>query len=342
MNIEQVLSLLPKELLNDSYFEYIRDIIINYFKTNNINSLTNIIVSDTIYNTLLDKDKNNFIKSSNDTLIHFNYISYSQVISVGIKQQADEYQVYLEVQDKDTINRTILVKSSMGSIIETKKTTKKDGYYTNYEYEVYYYDTDYNALKVDTESLKDEQFSEEFGIPLQMSRFMRYNFSKYAINLSRSATELKMKRESHQIPREKYFLFKGPTSIKNLKNYILSLYLENNKDNYPKFLNRLDNIINKLSAIINPTSEILISNNIIISVLPSILGISADGYYIEGFIIEKNDNKFILYELKITTNDIEHNKQEITKEELEELLTINPANANNQDIINFLNSFNRN
>lgn len=339
MNIEQIISLLPKELLNDAYFEHIINMVTEDFKNENTKALSKIIVAPSIYEYLTSK--NNFMKSTDNTLLHFLYTSNNKVISFGIKVHGEDFHVYYEVQEQANNKRTVLVKTPVGSVIETKKISKKDGYYTNYETEAYYYDSDYKMIKTDTEKVKDELFSSEFGIPLELSRVFRKSFSKYAIPLSRSATELKMRQKSFSIPKKELFLFIGATTIEYLKSYILSICLEHNKDNYPTHLDRLDNIINKLSTFINPTFEIIISNNIITNLLPSILGLDADGYYIEGFIIEKNDDSFVLYELRITTNHIEHTKHELTKEELEELLTINIANSTNPNITKFINSFNR-
>lgn len=338
MNIEEILSLLPEELLNDAYFANLSTILMENLNSGVPKLLNDTIVSSSIYDLL--KNKTNVTRSTDNTLLHILVLVKNKIISLGITTKEADFHVYLEIQEEEHNKKSILIKCPYGSIVETKKITKVNGYYQDYEIEVYHYNPDYTPLKADKAFIEDQRFSADFGIPLSLARYMRHNFSKYAINLSRSATEEKMKKVFYSIPKEEYFFFQGPTTIAQLKSYMLALCLKHN--NYPQFLNRIDNIILGLSQMIDSTSEIIISNTIIKNLLPSILGLDADGYYIEGFIIEKNDNKFILYELKIITNDIEHNKQEITKEELEELLTINPANANNQDIINFLNSFNRN
>lgn len=337
MQIENILELLPKELLYDDFVNQIIEKIISHFQNPKTKLLSHFTVSEIIYNSLASK--NNLIISENDTILSFSYKCNDEIISIGIKKCDNHFVVYFESKTLEENIKLLLIKTNTGSVIQTKKTKEQGGIITNYEIELYYYDSEYRLIKTDTEPAKDQLFSDEFKTPLSLSRYIRQNFSKYRVMLSQMRAEAKMQAKEAKMTKEEFFLFKGPTTINDLKNFIIETYLD--KNNFSKkYLDRIDFIILKLSEIIETSAQIIIGSNILINLIPSITGIDADGYHMHGYIVQKEQDNFILYELTIKTDNIEYIKRVINSEELSAILSINPEN-NNDNIQAFLNPFGR-
>lgn len=337
MQIENILELLPKELLYDDFVDHIIEKIINHFQNPKTKLLSQFTVSESIYNSLANK--NNLMISKNDTILSFSYQCNDEVISIGIKKCSNHFAVYFESQELEDDIKILLIKSASGSVIQTKKTKKQGGIISNYEIELYYYNSEYRLIKTDIEPAKDKLFSDEFKIPLSLSRYMRRNFSKYRVMLSQMQAEVKMQAKEAKMAKEEFFLFKGPTTINDLKSFIVETYLEKNNLS-PKYLDRIDFIILKLSEIIESTAQIIIGSNILINLIPSITGIDAAGYHMNGYIVQKEQDNFILYELQIKTDNITYAKKVISIEELQLLLSLNSAN-NNNSIQAFINPYGR-
>lgn len=345
MTINEILDLLPEELLVDEYFKNIRNIIENLYNKD-ARFLTKILVSKEIYDSL--SDKSCFWISTEDSILNLKFSSCDSVCSLGIKHSNDSLVVYFETSSFNKLTRTILVKREDMSAVETKETIKEKGFYKDYKANIYFYDADYNILKVNVDPYLDKMFSEEFGIEsLGLARLVRKNFSHYAESLSYKAAEQKMKIRDNSLTMNDFFYFRRPWIVSLVEDFIREEY-DCDKNEFIKKIfgtdskkstlidvNKISSIISWIKSNLDLNSEFVISDNIYQNLVTVMVGTEAPGYCTKGVILEKKNEEYIFYKVFFSTETITCDKKIITKEEAQQLFLSNPKNQKVKDLAAF-------
>jgi len=283
-----------------------------------------------------------------NVLMHFMFRVGEVVYSLGIKELDGTYFVYFEEMHKNRSVSTVLVKNLVGVAVTTKDITKENGYYKNYQANVYYYDNDYKQIKVDVSSVLDQMFKDEFGLySILVARAMRMNFQKYADILSIIAAETKMEKRDRKLEEKDFLYFRSPWLVSDIQDFINDEYNRDKKkvikkyfnqestDGYLRHWNNIREVISWIKEIMNNDSEIIVSNNIYQNLIPLLVGDEAPGVNTKGIIIEKLKDNYICYRVHFMTGRIIFDKSEISKENIQELYYSNPLNENVEGLESF-------
>lgn len=333
----EVLKKLPKEVKEDAYFEELKNIVLKDVFSDNVNLLCSIGVCQEIYEQL---DSLEYVYPLKDeALVYFLYELDGVIVEFGVKKEKNDYVVQLKHLNGQKRTKTILVKREDCSLIETIDSRVINGYYLSYDMEIYCYNIDYSGfLDIDVESLKDELFAHEFGIPSNMARNIRNNFNKFNIQVSNLRTSLKMLQRDSNLTEKELFLFREPFYLINMKEYMIEEYakyiIEDGKKVYDlsaidtlPCIGRLDSILDYLIKKIGDYSEIVISNNLFHNLTLVLSGYMADAINSRGIIIKKCEAGFILYLVYIEHDNVALEEKNISYEEAKEIFEKNPLNS---------------
>lgn len=333
----EILGMLPRIVKKDSYFEELKDIVLKDLGSG-VFLLSKIGISDNIYASVSMDIQNQAFSLTDGVLFYILYGVNGMVVEFGVKKEEDKYLVHLEKIENGISTKTILVKKGGSSIIETVVSERNNGYFARYDVDVYCYDREYTKdLEVDKEILKDELFSQEFGIPLVYSRSLRNNFLRYSKAISTIRTVLKIRERDNNLSEEEKCLFRPPFIVRDFRTFI---YQENERlgvnlgkkyqsldgvDSLP-CIDRLDNIIDSFAFQLGEDSEIVISDNLFQNLV-----LVASGYFTEsldtsGTVIRKNGNGFDLYYVGITKEGVTMFSKVISQEMAILMFQKNPLN----------------
>lgn len=347
----EVLKKLPEKVKKDAYFENLKSIVLNDVFSDRVNLLASIGVCKEIYEKL---DSVECVYPLNDeTLVYFIYELDGVIIEFGVIKEKNGYSVQLTKMNKQRRTKTILIKHRTYSLIETIDSEVIDGYFSNYDMNIYCYNSNYtDIIDVDIELLKDKLFAHEFCIPEAMARNVRNHFDDFKIQISNIRTAINMLRSDSKLSEKDYFLFREPFYLGNMKEYMKEEYakyrLEEGKKIYDlemidslPCIDRLDIVLDDLIKQIGDASEVIISNSLFHNLTLVLSGFMADALNTRGIIIKKCEVGFILYLVYIEYNKVVLDGKAISQEEAQEIFEQNPLNIEVEGLSNFFDIRNR-
>ena len=318
----------------------IKDIIMDNLSGSTILQLS---VSKDLYDLILENNSNVIekfgITSHIDNLLYITMLVSKGLLTFGLKQHNEDYELKFSLADAPKKTSITLYKTFNMYKVETVEEVIKNDVTLDYNYDVYYYDNEYNLLSVDNELEKDEHFSKEFGVPLSEARLYRKNFKKHYKFLSDCKSTSIMKFADENLEYEKYE-FRIPFSLNEFELFMtkesireISKYDNTFEDDCEIYdIENFDE--EKLKAILEPLKAqigidgcIIMSSNLYNNINFYLLDL-ASAIYTNGFIIKKIDNQFILYYVNIEANKIVTIPQQINQDDLELIFNKNPENEN--------------
>lgn len=345
MTIEEILNLLPDELLDDETFQDIEKTIFEDFGSGKAKVIVPINVSEDLLEFIAKKD--DFEKALNDNILHFIYVIEEDVCSLGVKYIEGSLFVYYEKSSLSKMDRKILIKTECFNVVQNKHTLKENGFYVDYQSDVHYYDNDYNKLDLDDTQVLDEMFSDEFGISLKSASIMRRKFPLYATYLSYFVSEQKMRFRDNNLKDIDFLYFKSPWLVSEIKDFIIEEYEQERKNVVRTYLNksasnnslidvnRIAKITDWIQSNLDGDSEMVISDNVFGNLFPVLVGEDASDFDTKGIIIEKRREEYFLYQVHFTTDKTFFVKDLITEEQAQELFKANNKNLDVEGLSEF-------
>ena len=325
----------------DPYFIKLKEIALN----DALGNFLSFQVQRRIYDKLNDKFKA-FVKVSQDSEMILRYAldTPDGIIYFTIKYVDNLLFIELKKDFDNEIVSTIYTKFDTLSRIETVRILKNKGFYEDYECNIYYYDKDFNLVSGATEEEKDITFSEEFKIPIELSRLFRLNFKKYSKEISRYFSIKRMEKSDDLLTDKDYYYFLSPFYLDEFADFINREYSKNvseaykiltGNDDIKIYNNEFESIEENLKSQIGIDGEVVISSNIYQNLIYVLLGILADGISTKGYIIKKLNGVYTLYDVNITNNQIVFFPRILNEEELKQIYFTNEANQNVEGLAEF-------
>lgn len=344
MTIEEILNLLPDELLSDETFQDIEKTIFEDFESGKAKVIVPINVSEDLLEFIAKKD--DFKIADNGNILHFIYVIGEDVCSLGAKYIDESLFVYYEKSSFAKMDRKILIKTDSINVVQSKTTLKENGFYVDYQSDVHYYDIDYNELDIDGTQVLDEMFSDEFGIPLKSASIMRHKFPLYANYLSYFSSEQKMRLRDSKLKDIDFLYFRSPWLVSEIRGFIeeeynnvsnvaIRTHINKMVENCFVDVNRIAKITDWIQSNLNEDSEMVISDNIFGNLFPILVGEDVSGFDTRGIIIEKRKEDYFLYQVHFTTDKTCFVKDLITKEQAQELFKANNKNLEVEGLSEF-------
>lgn len=325
----------------DPYFIKLREIALNDAS----GEFVSFQVQKRIYDKLDDSFKS-FVKVSHDPemILRYALATSNGIIYFTIKYVDDLLFIELKKDLDNEIVSTIYTKFTTLSRVETVRILKNNGFYEDYECNIYYYDKDFNLVSGATEEEKDITFSEEFKVPIEFSRLFRLNFKKYSKEISRYVSSKRMEKSDDLLTDKDYYSFLSPFYLDEFADFINREYSKNvreaykiltNNDGIAIYNNEFESIEENLKAQIGVDGEVIISSNIYQNLIYVLLGILADGISTKGYIIKKLNGVYTLYDVNITNNQIVFFPRILSDEELKQIYYANEENQNVEGLKEF-------
>lgn len=331
--IETLFNLLPDDLKTDTFVNEIQNMVLNYL--NEAKIIGNIFVVDEIYERICKTniEINMLEKSSSaNNLLFFMLLSDVSMINFKLKQIGEDYIMEVTLTEPETHKQTTikLFKTPDISKVETIEKVEKKGVILDYNYDVYYYDAEYNLLPKDLylEHDRINHFMEVFCISENEAIVCSKNFKMFAKYLSDQRTIDLMKFCDDELYVDDKYKFKVPFCLNDFELFITkemyrdSLEMDDSLRDYeitePQNFDsdRVKAILEPLKAQIGEDGEIIVSSNIYDNFCFYLLGF-AGTIYTNGFIIKKLEDTYTLYYLNIAENNLTAIPQVLSKDELD-------------------------
>ena len=248
----------------------------------------------------------------------------NQLFMLSIKQKNDTFMITYKITNANYLKELIFTKHTSYSKVKIITQTKINGYITSYQNEVHYYSPAYKEQKSSLsikESLAD--FSELFGIPQNFALYFYQNFAKYQRGLNRSKLMKELELDNLTRPTKDLYHFTAPIYLLNLIEEIIK-YNYNNL----QLKTRANHIISLLAKEIDIKEKIIMSKNILESILKYIVGLSLDILLTNGLIICKKEREYEQNEITMNEQNIQIKKERLRVSEAQELFY---RNENNED-----------
>ncbi len=341
----EVFKKLPKKVKKDAYFKKLKSIVLNDVFNGNVNILCSIGVCKEIYGELAQYE---YLYPLNDeAMVYFLYELDGNIVEFGVKKEVDGYSVQLNKMNGSRRTKTILVKHKGNSLIETVDSGVINGYCNKFDMEIYCYNLDYtDTIDIDIEAFKDELFSKQFGVPLNMVRNIRNNFDKFFVQVSEMEAAIYMMNKDVELSEKDLFYFREPFYLIDMKEYMKLEYAKYRVEDGKKIydverinelacIDRIDWILDYLLQYIGGDSEVVISNNLFKNLVLVLSGYMANAINTKGVIIKKCDVGFVLYWVHIVKDKVLIDEKEISEAEAKEIFEKNPLNAEVAGLSNF-------
>ncbi len=325
------------------FFELTNDKMYNY----------RINISKEIYDEIKDLSKN-ITKSRDDNrllYIECKDKTYPKFIEFTIEKNQENYRVTLSEENGERVISVKMVNVRFTPQDTTwrisKDTTDPNGFYSDYERRKFKYDKNHKLIPNTFDDELDKEFSEIFNIPIKYCRKYRENFRQYADYLDK-CKKLGAMKELDKSYCSKEIAFGEVFKYNDLTNYFVDTrtffdidgtteeLLENDFDdenndfeNEDETLDGLEyevsepirrnNIIrSNFKKTIGNKGEFTMSRNLIVNIA-SYIDLNDNTLYTNGFVLRKLDNKFKLYYITVTNEEMTNINREITLAEAQEL-----------------------
>ena len=343
--MEDILEFLPENITNNKVFketmkEFLKQIPDN-IPIEDIHTATNFSLNvhlTTIYPNLEEKIN---INSEEKDVLNLTLFIQNGIIIYRLKDYGYAYYMEISFTVPNNTKKVMLTWNKKGTIVENIITTEKDNMLEDYQYDIYLYNKHGNLRKnIDVEKIKDSHFSNEFYVPQEEARKYRLNFKKYAAYLNKNRfIEINREYEKKLVDNT----FHSPFSLEDLETYLLT---EIDKDvalcmeeDYKPIVHqktgKLDELIASIKSIIGASEEVIISDNLFQALSFYLMELNGDILYDKGMLINKQNNHYTLYYLHIESDRIYGIPKELTKDEINLILSSNQANFEVEGLTTF-------
>lgn len=264
----------------------------------------------------------------NDIVFNLEFINEENEVAEFIIQYKGEYVVSLVKSNEEEISKVkscvVMFKDNSTIWKVGEEEANENGYYYNYEYEMYELDKSNKVVNKNFDDELDKDFSDFFSVPINEARKCRVNFNDNIDYVNKRKTIGSMKRID-DLYSGKEVLFAETFSINDLDGYFVDLSIPDDEDIDDVYASELDDAINKLESIKSKLTHVLGNNGEFVMTQNLSMNIS---HYIEseddvlntsGFIIRKLNNIYTLFYINITDENITHIAINKNLEDLKEL-----------------------
>ncbi len=341
--LSDIFDLLDPEIYNTAYFQELEKIILANCQIGDIT----FKVSPEIYDCLKEFDYPEDLGISSEFFLEIESDDFLLKIS---KDENGLYIVELNIQTEDleTINEYYF--STEIAIIETTQLKKKDGYYSSFDCEVYYYfgnklSTPFNIY---VNGYKDMSFSKKFEMPQILANYFRKNFKKLSSLIAYYQETGQFSCLDPYLDTTDYASFLRPFKMSEIEDFIKKQFLYEiaglledaifNNDSFEELpIDEIDYVLDNLIRSIGTDGTCIMSHNIYQSICMYILGY-IDSLDTKGFIIKKTDDGFHLFAIAIEGYKVLAIELNATEEEIKSLYDCNPLNKDIPELEGFFNT----
>ncbi len=311
----EVIEALPTELKNDSLFKKIFNMVLE--KMDNVSGYINASNILDINNPLVNRVKSNNLFST--TLYNkFN------MMTLSLRNNNDgTYYLKFVYAPLDGYQNTIIVNKKLnGSVVEIIKEKRINSRYLDYKYDIKLYDKNYHEIKRDMSSDIDKHFSVVFGVPIEMARFLRLNFKKFAPNISKYKVQKDLEYCQDMLQKDFLNSFMRPFNFGELREFI-NTELDNERYETDEFIVELAEdmgyfeevektnidfkpflkVYNELVKYIG-NKNVVMSSNLYQDIVIFLLDLTEGVLYTKGVIISKDNGFFTYYFVEISNEEV--------------------------------------
>jgi len=256
----------------------------------------------------------------------------------------------------DSINIDIVINNETTTWKIEEVSTDSNGYYESYNGEIHSFNKNSEELKLDNiEEINDKNFSEFFGVPLELSREYRLNFEKYKKEINNYYIQKQINRVDELYKDNT--LFVPPFFINELSDYLIKDYEEELKSeqededhsldeeyeeeaeilSFNKVKKRAEYIQNELIKRTGSRELFTMTYNFYLN-LSTFLFLNNEKLNTKGIILRKLEDKYTIYYIYLENKGIMLMPKSLTDEEVESLYN---SSKQNKTIIGINEFFNK-